>query len=154
MTLGKDQRVRLAIGCGLTLLCCALLYVPLRPLAALENRLLDLRFQLRGDLPTRDDVVVAAIDEKSIERFGRWPWPRTVLAQLVDALSEDEASVIGFDVFLPEPEAHDAELAAALDRAGNVILPAVFDFSGQLPQQAESPALEASAIRTVSGAQR
>lgn len=150
MSLGRDQYVRLVIGTLITTFFCILLLYPLPPLESLENRLLDLRFQLRGTLPVSDQVVIAAIDETSIDRFGRWPWPRSVLAQLVDALAEADASVIGFDAFLPEPEAHDAELAAALDQAGNVILPVVFDFSGEVTRKAEGT-LEPHTIRQVIG---
>jgi adenylate cyclase len=153
MTFSQDQRIRLAIGILLTTIFCALLWSPPRPLAALENRLLDLRFQVRGAVPAADDVIIVAIDEASINRYGRWPWPRSVLAKLVDALTEAEASVIGFDVFLPEPESHDPELATALDRAGNVILPAVFDFGDQVAHHTESARLETSAIHEVTHAQ-
>jgi adenylate cyclase len=42
--------------------------------------------------------VIAAIDEKSIDTYGRWPWPYTVQARLVDRLTEYDAAVIGYDV--------------------------------------------------------
>jgi adenylate cyclase len=44
------------------------------------------------------EVVMAAIDEKSIDALGRWPWPYTVQAQLVDRLVQSGAAVIGYDV--------------------------------------------------------
>jgi adenylate cyclase len=47
--------------------------------------------------------VIAAIDEKSLEAEGRWPWPRPRIAALIDALSADGAKVIGFDVLFSEP---------------------------------------------------
>jgi len=49
-------------------------------------------------------VVVVAIDDKSIGRLGRWPWPRERLAQLVNILSKGGAKVIGFDLIFSEPE--------------------------------------------------
>jgi adenylate cyclase len=62
---------------------------------------------------------MAAIDEKSLAAEGRWPWPRTKLAALVDALSRDGARVIAFDVSFPEPEsdAGDRALADAMKRS-------------------------------------
>ncbi len=49
-------------------------------------------------------VVLALIDEKSLDIEGRWPWPRSKLAALVDNLSQDGAKVIGFDVGFLEPD--------------------------------------------------
>ncbi len=52
------------------------------------------------DLPLR----IVDIDEESLKRVGQWPWPRTVLAELVRKLSDDGAAVIGFDMIFPEPD--------------------------------------------------
>src|SRR5256884_2578477 len=46
---------------------------------------------------------MAAIDEKSLDTEGRWPWPRSKIAALVDTLSRDGARVIGFDIAFSEP---------------------------------------------------
>jgi adenylate cyclase len=44
------------------------------------------------------------IDEKSLDTEGRWPWPRSKIASLVDTLSRDGAKVIGFDIGFLEPD--------------------------------------------------
>lgn len=79
--------------------------------------------------PARADIVIVAIDDASIGAIGRWPWRRSVLASLIDHLAADKPRVIGMDVILSEPDirypADDAELARAMARARNVILPAV-----------------------------
>jgi adenylate cyclase len=49
-------------------------------------------------------VRIINIDDESIERFGQWPWPRTLLAKLVDRLNELGAAVIGFDILLLDPD--------------------------------------------------
>lgn len=49
-------------------------------------------------------VRIVDIDEDSLREIGQWPWPRTVLAQLVDKLSENGAAAIGFDIVFPEPD--------------------------------------------------
>ncbi len=54
----------------------------------------------RGDLPVR----IADIDEESLKRFGQWPWPRTLLARLVDRLADAGARVVVLDVVLAEPD--------------------------------------------------
>lgn len=154
MTFTRGIFTRLAIGAAFTTLFSFLLAAPPYPLQLLENKLLDIRFRLRGDIPVPDGVVVAAIDEKSLESLGRWPWDRDVIAALVDKLTTAEASVIAFDILLPEAEEHDTALAAAIDAAGNVLLPVVFDFVRDLPPTAANPPLEASALRKVSHAEK
>jgi adenylate cyclase len=52
------------------------------------------------DLPVR----VVLIDEAALQRFGQWPWPRSVLADLTRRLSDLGATVIGFDFVMAETE--------------------------------------------------
>ena len=49
-------------------------------------------------------VRVVDIDEDSLKAVGQWPWPRTVLADLVDKLAAGGAVAIGFDIVFPEPD--------------------------------------------------
>jgi serine phosphatase RsbU (regulator of sigma subunit)/CHASE2 domain-containing sensor protein len=49
-------------------------------------------------------AVVVAIDEKSLTELGQWPWPRTVLADLVKAINRAQPAAIGIDVLMPEPD--------------------------------------------------
>ncbi|MFN0114068.1 MAG: CHASE2 domain-containing protein [Paracoccaceae bacterium] len=53
-----------------------------------------------ADLP----VKVVDIDEESLERLGQWPWPRTMMADLIDRLAGYGVAVIAFDVLFPEPD--------------------------------------------------
>jgi adenylate cyclase len=89
-------------------------------LEAIELNWLDLRFRARGPIKPGPAVVIAGIDEKSLEAEGRWPWPRARIAALVDALSRDGAKVIGFDVMFSEPE-HDAKFATLADELERTI---------------------------------
>jgi adenylate cyclase len=61
-------------------------------------------FQWRGPVKPGPEVVIAAIDEKSIDALGRWPWPRNKLAELVDRLVQHQVKVIGFDMVLSSPD--------------------------------------------------
>ncbi|MBW4936121.1 CHASE2 domain-containing protein [Marinobacter sp. F4206] len=73
--------------------------------------------------PPYDNVVIVAIDELSLERLGRWPWQRSIHAELIDKLKSAGAETIVFDVLFPEPSQDDTALAKAMRRHGNVILP-------------------------------
>src|SRR2546422_2656319 len=70
----------------------------------IELKAYDLRFLSRGPRPPSPAVVMAAIDEKSLDMEGRWPWPRSKIAALVDTLSRHGARVIGFDIAFSEPD--------------------------------------------------
>jgi adenylate cyclase len=70
----------------------------------LELKAYDFKMSLRGTRPVSDQVVIVAIDEPSLKREGRWPWPRTRLAKLVDKLTESGAAVIGIDLLFPEKD--------------------------------------------------
>jgi adenylate cyclase len=49
-------------------------------------------------------VRIAEIDEKSLEKFGQWPWSRATMAQVIDRLRELGAAVVALDVIYPEPD--------------------------------------------------
>lgn len=68
-----------------------------------------------------DDVVIIEIDDESLARVGRWPWPRGLHASAIRQLAD--ARVIGLDVLIAEPSADDALLANAIKDAPPVVLP-------------------------------
>ena len=49
-------------------------------------------------------VRVVDIDDDSLERFGQWPWPRTLLAKLVNRLDELGAAAVAFDILFLDPD--------------------------------------------------
>ena len=73
-------------------------------------------------------VTVVAIDQKSLQAIGQWPWPRTELARLVNAVNQADPSAIALDILMPEADAlspgrllsragiKDAAIVAALQR--------------------------------------
>ncbi|HTM32982.1 MAG TPA: CHASE2 domain-containing protein [Vicinamibacterales bacterium] len=67
------------------------------------------------DVPAR--VAVVAIDDAALAEIGQWPWPRSVLASLVDAVRTLGATSVVFDVLLAEPDRGDSEGDAALAEA-------------------------------------
>jgi adenylate cyclase len=98
------------------------------PLERLEGMMYDLRLRLVGTTTPPDAIVIAAIDERSIEKLGRWPWGRDTIARLITKLSEAGAELIVFDIFMSEKEEHDPVLAKAVREASNVLVPLVFYF--------------------------
>src|SRR5258706_6094444 len=74
----------------------------------IELRSLDARFRLRGTRPHDDRIVIVDMDEKTLQRVGAWPIPRSAYAKTVDQLAAGGARVIAFDVAFPTPEKNSA----------------------------------------------
>jgi signal transduction histidine kinase/CHASE2 domain-containing sensor protein len=70
-----------------------------------------------------DDIAIVAIDEASLARFGRYPWRRSLTAQMLGQLTDAHSKAIALDVLFSEPtnSADDSALASAIARAGNVV---------------------------------
>ena len=55
------------------------------------------------------DVVIVDIDEKSLGKFGQFPWNRTVFAKILDQLNTSNPKAIGFDIFFTEKDKQSPE---------------------------------------------
>lgn len=54
--------------------------------------------------PEPSPVIIVDLDEKSLAELGQWPWPRTRIAQLLEALRDYGIAVVGFDMVFAEPD--------------------------------------------------
>ncbi len=123
-------------------------------LMLLEMKLIDWRFQQRGQLRPPSDVVVAAIDEDTIRRHGRWPWPRRKMAEVIRKLKQAKARAVVFDIFYAERDESsadgpqsDAELVEATRRAGNCFHAWFGQTEGTVRTATEPEAMDAMAER-------
>lgn len=73
------------------------------------DRFLGLRAQ-----PLLRDIVVLEIDNASIAQLGRWPWPRSVHARLLEQIAKAKPAAVIYDVLFTEANQEDAELARAI----------------------------------------
>src|SRR4029077_12733417 len=71
-----------------------------------------------------DNIVVVAFDDDTVTYLGRFPIPRTVVADVIRRISTAKPRIVGLDFFLSEPRdpAEDGALQEALTEAGNVIV--------------------------------
>ena len=74
------------------------------PIATVRMRGYDFEQQLSPRTYQPLPVRIVAIDAKSIERYGQWPWPRTLLARLVDKIAQGKPRVLGVDMIFSEPD--------------------------------------------------
>jgi adenylate cyclase len=82
--------------------------------------------QLFTSVPPSLNIVIAGIDDDTLETYGRWAeWSRSLHTQAIDNLSQAGAKVIGYDVVFADNSSEDETLATAIAEADNVVLAAV-----------------------------
>jgi eukaryotic-like serine/threonine-protein kinase len=96
------------LGIGITVLFLLLALIKVDFIDALELKLYDVRMNLRGGGGTSDAIVLVDIDNDSIEKMGRWPWPRSRIAQGIDKIDAAGARIIGLNIIYSEPQESSA----------------------------------------------
>lgn len=93
----------------------------------LDNQLLDSAAPLARPAMS-DDLILVAIDDKSLGEIGAWPWPRAVHGELIDRLTDAGARAIVLDILFLEntDPADDDAMERAMRRGDNVLLPHTF----------------------------
>jgi len=89
-----------------------------------ELRVSDTFFHLAALPANRSTVVLVLIDDESLRQYGRWPWSREVLGELVSKVASGGAGAIGLDILLTEhqsPEA-DASLEQSIRATKRVVI--------------------------------
>ncbi len=141
----RARRTALALGLASALLVLVPWWAEwLRPL---ELAAMAFAMNERGPRPPQPDVAVVAIDAASVDRLGRWPWPRDVVAAVLDAVAAAGARTVALDVVFSEPTRsppgtdlgwQDEALAESMRRSGNVV-------AGFFLRTQQTPALPAAA---------
>src|SRR6202162_1825383 len=118
-----DHRASFRISVGITL-ATLLVYIftfvgdrntPLFDfLKRFEYSTLYTRFRYRPAryTPTDPRIVVVAIDQRSQEVLGKWPFSRKYFGEMLDALREDGAKVVSFDITFDKPDQRSAPIRA------------------------------------------
>ena len=91
-----------------------------------EMAMLDMRYRARGEPSPASDIVIIGITQRCLNQLGRFPWPRTYHADLLNFLKTAGAKVVAMDIFFSQPDPDplaDQRLADSIKAAGNVILP-------------------------------
>ncbi|MFA6265453.1 MAG: adenylate/guanylate cyclase domain-containing protein [Pseudolabrys sp.] len=82
------------------------------PLEALRSRTFDFYQRVKPREAVLRPAVIVDIDEASLKTLGQWPWPRTLLADLVTKLTRMGAAVVAFDIIFAEPDRMSPSVAA------------------------------------------
>jgi CHASE2 domain-containing sensor protein/serine phosphatase RsbU (regulator of sigma subunit) len=111
---------------GVTVLVLLLLLAALQPdgrtLSGLRLAMFDTYQRSFPRKPVSAPALIVTVDEASLKRYGQWPWPRTLLARLLEAVGRGHPAAIGIDLLLPEPDRLSPDqLAPALPGASPVL---------------------------------
>jgi adenylate cyclase len=105
---GYARLVCLALLIGVA----ALRIADFAPIEELRVRTFDTFQRIDPRVKTARPVTIVDIDEKSLAKFGQWPWPRTRIADMIINLTQLGAVVIAFDVVFAEPDRLNPDAAA------------------------------------------
>lgn len=73
-------------------------------LDTLERKFYDIRMSLRSNPESESKIILVDIDDESIEKIGRWPWPRSHIAKCLEIINQASPKVIGLNIIYSEPE--------------------------------------------------
>jgi serine/threonine-protein kinase len=101
---GRRKIPAFAIGFILTLAILVLYLTRWGFFESIELKTFDWRARFDQAQRAPSDVVIVSIDDDSIAKMGRWPWPRSLIARMIDLLSKGGAKIIGVDILFSETE--------------------------------------------------
>lgn len=79
-------------------------------LVQLDNKSYDIFLKKNsGGTPSPVPIIID-IDEKSLKAYGQWPWPRYLVARLIEKLTQAQIAVIGLDILFAEPDGSSPNL--------------------------------------------
>jgi len=74
------------------------------PVKTLRLQVFDYFQKIQPRTPTGNQVMIVDLDEASLANYGQWPWPRTMMAQLITNLFRSGVKAVGFDIIFAEPD--------------------------------------------------
>jgi len=103
----KSIKLDTVIGIIIILLFIGLSYTGLSPFETMERCIYDMEMNLS---PTENqgagNIVLIDIDDKSLASLGPWPWPRSLIAEMIDLLKANNARLIGLNLPFTEKESN------------------------------------------------
>jgi adenylate cyclase len=146
----KQHILRIAIGLAIMLFFVghAARFYQIGLITQLDNIIYDARLRLTMPRGVDERIVILDIDEKSLQEVARWPWPRNIMAAIVDKLFDEyRVALLGFDVVFAESD-HSSGIRALDELAQKDLkhVAAFLDAYERLRPQLDNDGLFASAI--------
>jgi CHASE2 domain-containing sensor protein len=101
------------IGLAVVMSAVAVYAIATGSTAGMKNKAYDLIMKTRFQQPAADpEIVIVDIDEPALAamapEFGRWPWPRNLMGELVEGIAQQKPKAIVFDVMFSDPDVFNA----------------------------------------------
>lgn len=110
MTLKSRRWIALTCGLLFTALMAAFYIARPHGLWLIDNAIFDALLKTRPAIDADHRVVVVDLDEKSLARYGQWPWPRSQVALLLEKIRRAQPAVVGLDILFAERDRTSAEV--------------------------------------------
>ena len=94
----------ISFGVVITLIFLAFAALQVTFIDTIELKLYDARMAMRGQAEESESIVLVEIDNDSIDKLGRWPWPRSRIAEGIKTVSDAGARLIGLNIIYSEPD--------------------------------------------------
>ena len=122
------------VGLAVVVSAVAVFAIATGSTAGMKNKAYDLIMKARFQHPAPDpEIVVVDIDEPSLAamapEYGRWPWPRNLMGELVEGIAQQQPRAIVFDIMFSDPDvfnaAGDKYFREAIARTPNTFFPMI-----------------------------
>ncbi|BAV33120.1 molecular chaperone TorD [Sulfuricaulis limicola] len=100
---------RFYIGLAVVVAAAAIFAIASGSTAGMKNKAYDLIMKTRFQHPAADpDIVIVDIDESALAamapEYGRWPWPRNIMGELVEGIAPQQPKAVVFDITFSDPD--------------------------------------------------
>src|SRR3989344_2767981 len=122
------------VGLAVVVSAVAVFAIATGSTAGMKNKAYDRIMKTRFQHPAADpEIVIVDIDEPALAamapEFGRWPWPRNLMGELVEGIAEQKPKAIVFDVMFSDPDVFNAQgdkyFRDAVARTPNTFFPMI-----------------------------
>ena len=100
----KGRLVLLAAGLVITIGMCLLFVFEPAFFHFMDYKLYDQFVRIKPKETTSGKIVIVDYDDASLAELGQWPWPRNMIASLLEKIKEQGAATVSLDVVFPEPD--------------------------------------------------
>ncbi len=100
----QTSKTVVILGLILAFLAAALVMFDVKPFGDLDRMSYDFMLNLFDRKPVNNKVLIIDIDEPSLARYGQWPWPRHLVARMLDVVGQGGPDFVGIDILFAEPD--------------------------------------------------
>ncbi|MCI5119703.1 MAG: CHASE2 domain-containing protein, partial [Candidatus Electrothrix sp. AUS4] len=101
---GTGWLVPLMVSLLPTSIIALLSIAPFPFLNAIDLKIYDFLLLSTRSPASHNSPLIVDIDEKSLSKYGQWPWPRFLIAELLEKIQQDEPLAVGLDIMFSEPD--------------------------------------------------